>query len=91
MTTRVPFEWSQAIGPLLFFGVLLAALHAFAIYQLVSGKANCWPWQTKSAITRWWLYRTEQPTAFWFRIGGWSFLCMFLDALLFSVVIKVLS
>jgi hypothetical protein len=69
----------EAIGPLLFFAILLAAPHAFTIYQLVSGRAGCWPWQTKNKTTIWWLYRAEQPSAYWFRIVVWSCLCAIID------------
>jgi hypothetical protein len=86
--TRAPVDWSQAIGPLLFFAAALGALHALPIYQLVAGRANCWPWQTKSKISRWWLYRAEQPVAFWFRIGLWSFLCVFVDEIVLSALVE---
>jgi hypothetical protein len=78
----------NAIGPLLLFTALLAVLHIFTGYQLVKGRANCWPWQTKSTVTRWWLYRAEQPLAYWFRIALWSFICVALDGLILSALLK---
>ena len=71
---------SHPIPLLILFALLLIALHGVTIYQLVSGRAGCWPWQTRSEITKWWLYRVEQPAAYWFRIGMFSFFCIFLDA-----------
>jgi hypothetical protein len=44
-------------------------LAVWTIYELRTGKANCWPWQTKNKRSGWWLLRTEQPVVYWFRIA----------------------
>jgi hypothetical protein len=57
---------------------------AFLGYQLWTGKAGAWAWQTKSKDHSFFLLRSEQPLAYWFRIALWAFIsCVWL---VFAVV-----
>ena len=81
------YETQAAIAP--WFGLaILVAINSFTFYQLWEGKASCWPSQTRSKVSNWWVFRAEQPFSFWFRVALWGLMSAFLDGGILLLVLK---
>jgi hypothetical protein len=66
--------------------VLLVVTNAMTVYQLWTGKASTWDWESPEKGYQGWLLRSEHPFGYWFRVLLWTFLAVVFDAGLVATI-----
>ncbi|MGN6149551.1 MAG: hypothetical protein ACTHPD_13510 [Rhizomicrobium sp.] len=75
-----------------FGGILMVVIsNSATVYQLWTGKASTWNWQSPETGYQGWVLRKTHPLSYWFRLALWLAITIVIDAVLILIVAHRIS
>jgi len=85
---------SSTFAPLIGWicGIAVVVLsNGMTAYQLWTGKASTWDWQSHETGYQGWVLRKTHPLSYWFRLALWLTITIGIDAVLILIVAHRIS